>query len=293
MIEAIESRVLFSSAVRHALPHFTLTADGTLSISGSVGNDVIILSGSPRKPKLTLNGVVQTLSGRVHRAVVYGGDGNDLIECGAGNYGVPHTPYAATFPVYIDGGLGKDTLDSGTAADTLFGGAGNDRLLDMPYNGGDYMDGGAGNDTLDGGLTMYGGSGHDSAVADTFENPRPLTGGLEEYHETEPSNFITGNYPSDLSTNKNGQLVFSYQSDGEVERSLGAPVVLPDGRVELVMDVDYSNPNKPTPRKQTWVVTLDDHQTALANANGLLLTYTGTAVPSFNPNVREILVPHQ
>ncbi len=101
--------------------------------------------------------------------VVYGGDGADRINAGAGD----DTVYGEAGRDYIEGGAGDDSLDGGASNDTLSGGEGADTL-----NGGachDMIDGGAGDDVIDGGSgndQLYDGDGNDrvegGAGNDTF-----------------------------------------------------------------------------------------------------------------------------
>lgn len=81
--------------------------------------------------------------------VVYGGDGADKIDAGAGD----DTVYGEDGRDYIRGGAGDDSLEGGAGSDTLVGGDGADTLEGGACN--DVLNGGAGDDVLDGG------SGHD------------------------------------------------------------------------------------------------------------------------------------
>jgi Ca2+-binding RTX toxin-like protein len=89
-----------------------------------------------------------------------GTNGNDSIFFG------PATPYVDT-PVLAYGRDGNDTIIGSKAADTIYGGAGND-LLVVGYrqSTGDHLYGGAGDDTLvtantSGSHTLTGGAGAD------------------------------------------------------------------------------------------------------------------------------------
>ena len=67
----------------------------------------------------------------------------------------------------ISGGAGNDTMEGGLGADTMLGGDGNDVIRDSWEHVGDYIDAGAGDDTIEGGGedgndTIFGGSGNDS-----------------------------------------------------------------------------------------------------------------------------------
>ena len=82
-----------------------------------------------------------------------GGTGNDRI----------HSSNADLTSIFIDGGLGNDSLlRGGGGADTIFGGDGIDRLEGQ--DGNDVLDGGSEDDVLVGGNgddTLIGGSGDD------------------------------------------------------------------------------------------------------------------------------------
>ena len=74
---------------------------------------------------------------------------------------------SSTYHVYINGGLGNDTLTSGSGNDTLYGGVGNDTL--NGNDGNDTLLGGDGNDILNGGTgadSMIGGLGDDTYSID-------------------------------------------------------------------------------------------------------------------------------
>lgn len=96
---------------------------------------------------------------------VYGGSGNDTIDCrysnganvlqgDAGN----DTFYGGKANDKIIGGDGNDLLEGGDGNDSLYGDAGNDTIRGM--GGNDTLSGGAGNDSLDGG------AGNDYIVGD-------------------------------------------------------------------------------------------------------------------------------
>jgi Ca2+-binding RTX toxin-like protein len=78
----------------------------------------------------------------------------------------PSTPYVGT-PVLAYGRGGDDTIIGSQAADTIYGGAGNDLLIvGQRHSTGDHLYGGAGNDTLvtaniSGSHTLTGGAGAD------------------------------------------------------------------------------------------------------------------------------------
>jgi uncharacterized protein YkwD len=107
---------------------------GTLTVTGTEGNDTIILGQS--QSSIFVNGAAYSRAG-VARIVVTAGGGDDVIRDGSG------------FGAIIYGGLGNDNIASGTGNDRVYGGAGNDVI-----NGGEGNDvlwGGGGTDTLIGG----------------------------------------------------------------------------------------------------------------------------------------------
>jgi Ca2+-binding RTX toxin-like protein len=102
--------------------------------------------------------------------MIFGGNGDDTINAGAGNDLICGGNGGGT----INGGLGDDTIDGGNGNDNLIGGDGNDHIFggggNDTLNGGigdDILDGGGGNDTMTGGPgadTFTGGSGTDSVT---------------------------------------------------------------------------------------------------------------------------------
>lgn len=129
---------------------------------------------------------------------MYGFDGNDTLDGGAGN----DRGYGGNGDDYLYDSSGNDTLDGGAGNDilylygsagsgTLIGGSGNDELYGADGSdvlngddGNDYLQGGAGNDTLDGGSgndTLFGGTGNDHYIirdrhADLYDSGGTDTG---------------------------------------------------------------------------------------------------------------------
>ncbi len=100
--------------------------------------------------------------------MIFGGNGDDTINSGAGNDLV----CGGNGGGVVNGGLGNDTLDGGNGNDTLRGSDGDDLIFGG--GGNDTLEGGNNNDTIDGGTgtdilrgengddTLTGGSGPDS-----------------------------------------------------------------------------------------------------------------------------------
>jgi Ca2+-binding RTX toxin-like protein len=151
--------------------------DGSDTIEGNVGNDVVEVNGSAVEgDELT---VAPAAGGRIafsrtnlvpfsidigtsERLDVNMGGGDDALNRGGGVSGL------APFDVDADGGDGNDLLNGGDAADTLAGGSGRDRLTAFrnPAGTRDVVRGGDDDDTLvwdngDGSDTIDGQGGDD------------------------------------------------------------------------------------------------------------------------------------
>ena len=130
----------------------------------------------------------ETLLGTLRADDLRGGDGDDLIDGGAGED-------------QLRGADGDDQLFGGKAMDSLFGGMGDD-LLD----GGDHEDdliGGAGNDTLDGGAdndTLQGGFGDDTLQGGTGQDLMNGGAGDDTLDGTgdDEADFLNGGRGDDL-----------------------------------------------------------------------------------------------
>lgn len=146
MIEVLEDRRLFAK----------------LTLTATAHSDSVALDVKNTRIWYTLNGVTQKLRAPgVAVVIVQLGNGNDKLTLGA---------FAP--PVYIDAGIGDDTVNGamGLQNQTLLGGNGNDSL-----SGGlvaDRIDGGYGNDTITGGPgldTLIGSFGIDRITANDGE----------------------------------------------------------------------------------------------------------------------------
>jgi Ca2+-binding RTX toxin-like protein len=84
--------------------------------------------------------------------MIFGGNGDDTINAGAGNDLICGGNGGGT----INAGLGNDTVDGGNGNDTLLGGDGDDLIIGG--NGNDTMTGGPGADSF------FGGSGSDTVT---------------------------------------------------------------------------------------------------------------------------------
>lgn len=139
---------------------------GTLNISGTNGNDTILLS-QQRDTQgdlalvVSVNGDARqfdaTHSRFVRQIFVSAGSGNDVVE-GTTDLNIP---------MVIHGGKGNDSLAGGAKNDKIFGEQGNDVLVGG--RGNDLLNGGAGNDTLSGDTGadhLIGGNGNDQGDGD-------------------------------------------------------------------------------------------------------------------------------
>ncbi|WP_439625772.1 CAP domain-containing protein [Gemmata sp.] len=109
--------------------------NGTLTVTGTEGNDTIVLRQSPTS--IVVDGVPYPRAG-VTRVVISAGGGDDVIRDGSG------------FGAFIYGGTGDDTIYGTGGDDRIYGGAGNDRIYGGAGN--DVIWGGGGTDTVDGGV---------------------------------------------------------------------------------------------------------------------------------------------
>lgn len=103
----------------------------------------------------------------VNRAVIFGGDGDDIIS----NTALPNS--------VVVGGRGDDTLIGSGVADILLGQDGNDTLLGG--GGNDVLFGGAGSDYLDGQWgsdTLLGEAGNDTLLGGNDGVADSMTGGV-------------------------------------------------------------------------------------------------------------------
>lgn len=228
MLEQLENRLLMRGGVVSMSGH-------TVYVSGTAGDDVINLAGTPQHFAVTLNGKRHAFTLKhVHKVIVYAGAGDDKVTSSKDNSGTKDLD----LPSSVDGGAGNDSLYAGLKSDTLLGGSGRDRLYGNDL---DYLDGGSGNDRLVDGGTINGGSGTDvayglpSAVVsglETFYNdvdddsPRP---GPVTYDTIDPSAYV-----GDLKT-RGSQLVFRYPTSVGHDYSLSAPTGRSDGMLQVTL----------------------------------------------------------
>jgi len=117
----------------------------------------------------------------VHKIVVNGGQGIDIIDLSGVNDSVKIEAHGGAGNDTITGGAGddklygdegNDTIHGGGGADLIHGGTGDDHLFGD--GGADELRGDAGNDTLDGGGAndiLGGGAGNDSILGSSGSAP--------------------------------------------------------------------------------------------------------------------------
>lgn len=167
-VAAIDAQGAASPAATATMAIAAAAVQGSdLIVGGASGDDVISYSRVNNSVKAYINGQWLgpfTVPGRV---IVYGGDGNDLLDGGNGNDVLVggkgnDVLVGGNGDDQLDGGDGKDQLDGGNGNDVVAGGNGNDVLLGG--NGDDLLDGGDGDDIITGGNgadVLYGGAGND------------------------------------------------------------------------------------------------------------------------------------
>lgn len=192
MAEPLERRRLLAS--------FAVLVGGTLTVTGTAGNDTIFVNSSGGNIVATLNGAVMTVPAtQVQLVQVLGGQGADRLTTGNGltveAWGGPGADTVLTGDgndtVFagkgsdsvnagdginiVEGETGNDSLTAGSGDNELLGGMGDDSIVGNSGNdtifggqGNDSLFGAAGNDLIVGGLgndSMFGGDGNDTLLA--------------------------------------------------------------------------------------------------------------------------------
>ena len=127
-----------------ASPPGSGTGDGaadTITVNGTLGDDVITVSGSTGNASVSGLAALVNIVGSeaaLDRLIIMALDGADVVN--ATNLA------AASILLTIDGGIGDDVLIGGAGNDTIFGGEGDDVLIGGP--GLDILDGGPGNNII-------------------------------------------------------------------------------------------------------------------------------------------------
>jgi Ca2+-binding RTX toxin-like protein len=144
-------------------------ADGLLTVTGTPGNDSIVMVYDGTGIRVTNNGTVVGGSPfqQVKRIAVNAGDGNDLVYLTDLNV-----------PAVLNGGNGSDTLRAGSGNDSANGNAGGDVV--EGYLGNDTLLGGPGDDLIIGGPGLdhlYGQDGNDTVQAADGLGDKMVDGG--------------------------------------------------------------------------------------------------------------------
>jgi uncharacterized delta-60 repeat protein len=143
-------------------------ADGTISVTGTSGNDVIHFDTEYYWGTARLNGIGRAYFPEdIGRFAANGGAGNDVID---GDW------FGTIRAAQFSGGDGNDSIVGTDKSDTLVGNAGSDTIIGgsgadfIRGNGGrDHLYGGGGNDRIyggDGGDWIYGQVGNDQLFGD-------------------------------------------------------------------------------------------------------------------------------
>jgi Ca2+-binding RTX toxin-like protein len=131
-----------------------LVNGGAVAIQGptaTVANTTLVeLFGQAGNDTLTLN----EANGALPRALLFGGDGNDVLTGGSGDdqlFGEAGNDrlLGKGGSDLLFGGTGNDTMSGGTGDDQVFGQAGDDRFVWNPGDGTDLNEGGDGTDTVE------------------------------------------------------------------------------------------------------------------------------------------------
>lgn len=179
MFEKLENRRLLAVT--------SVLSSGTLTITGTTGNDYIYVSSQVAGSYVRVNDGSATAKlfdyASVKKIVVSGHAGNDSLWVDT-NIG--------TKPTYIDGGAGDDRCYSPEGNDTLIGGLGYDIL--NGGNGNDKLDAGDGNDTLNGG------NGNDTLLASAGNDLLNGNGGNDSLDGGLGADNLYGNEGTDTVT---------------------------------------------------------------------------------------------
>ena len=173
-------------------------ATGTITITGTAGNDAAGLALSGANVRATFNGATRDiLASSVRRVVFQGNDGSDTFSnttsvpgsLDGGNGDDTITGGNGTDSIYgswgrdtLRGGAGNDAMSGGGDADQMWGGSGNDVMYG--YGGGDVMRGDSGNDRIYGNSgddQVFGDDGQDTLVAIGGGNDRVTGGASNDY----------------------------------------------------------------------------------------------------------------
>ena len=134
--EALEQRVCLSAVLQ----------DGVLTVEGDAGDNQIVVDAGVQNGAVVLTGVPGVTNGTaytgVHQVIVRGRAGNDTLTVNGSLLG----PQGQAMQVWLNGGVGNDTINGGDGGGLLIGGPGDD-----------VINGGAGNDVMlgDGGVANF------------------------------------------------------------------------------------------------------------------------------------------
>jgi len=207
-IEQLEQRRLLAA---------TLGSDGTLSITGSEGDDHIFVFRHTKEKLGVVIGQREAGEGRHssnHELFEFDFEAVKLIAIDAKG-GADAVAVAGSLKrplaikAIIDGGSGNDFIRGGGGDDHIIGGKGNDRLAGGPGN--DSLEGGDGNDYLFGGLgtdTLRGGAGNDFLNGVDFAGGDLLDGGSNDEG--------TEHRPGDVALHDEGDILQDIEKSHEV-----------------------------------------------------------------------------
>ncbi len=158
-----------------AITAFFSPAAGVLSVFDDANSNTVTLSRNAAGNILVNGGAVTIRGGTATVAntsliQIFGQAGNDTLVLDESNGALPK--------VNMFGGIGNDTLSSGSGNDLLFGQTGNDTLIGK--GGSDFLFGGVGNDVLiggDGNDQMFGEAGDDRMIWNPGDDSDLMEGG--------------------------------------------------------------------------------------------------------------------
>jgi len=190
VVESLEQRTLLSASL----------VKGILSVTGTAGNDAIVLHRTRTAIVVDINGSAKSFKAKAVKSIrVLAGNGDDQVN-------VDQSGQIFKTGLTISGGAGNDTITGGSGGDVVTGGAGDDSLSGMGGNdliygdaGNDHLEGGAGNDVLGGDdedILQLSATSPASVIGNDF-----LDGG-------DGNDWLLGSHASDMISDDNGADTF-------------------------------------------------------------------------------------
>lgn len=262
-----------------------VTTGGTVSISGSAGDDVLAgdindantIVGGAGLDTITGGSAADSLDGGAGNDTITGSGGNDTLVGNAGNDQIT----GGSGNDSILGGDGNDTIATGAGSDTVDGGAGNDGITSTSTTF-STITGGAGNDTITnisgGVLSINGGDGDDSIVrTGVLSLSDTISGGSGTdtltINNTDVGTILAGSFTAATTFLNNLSDVERLSIDALNNNALDVTRVDGISYITLTTSVSAANASSITNLGNDATVVLSGN---ITNTNGLTLGYATT-----------------